>query len=94
MHPVIVEFFSSHGCPQCTVVRNEILPAARSRYADLIQIIERDISIERDASNVTNLLALLDAKQRLNCNSDGSVALLLDKKVCLTMCRYFLGKHE
>ncbi len=75
--PVLVEFFTSHGCPQCATIRQEILPAAKERYGDLITVIELDIA------NPTNLIALINTQERLSVKADSTVSLLLGKEVYL-----------
>lgn len=76
--PVPVEVFSEAGCPECELLRQEVLPEIERRYAGYCRLDLLDIGVE------TNYLRLVEYRRRLGAGGGNeAVTLVVDGVVML-----------
>ena len=75
---VVVELFYSRGCEDCETIRTEVLPEARRRYGERLDIREYDV---QDMDNYVRMVRLQEATGTF---SEDSVVIFIDGRVCLS----------
>lgn len=70
--PVRIDFFFEPGCPECEMVRAEILPELESRFAGFYRVHRHDVGV---VSNVARLTAF---QQRLGITENEPVCMVVD----------------
>ena len=74
---VHIEFFFQQGCDNCGRVENEILPELESLYGGLYILDKFDTGI------MTNYLRLAGYQERVGCNQDKDVSMVVNGRVML-----------
>jgi len=72
-----IEFFFQQGCDNCCRVENEILPELDGLYAGFYTLDKCDIGI------MTNYLRLAGYQERLGCQTDTDVSLVVNGRIML-----------
>jgi len=72
-----IEFFFEGGCDNCSRVENEILPELEGLYGGFFTMDKLDVGI------MTNYLRLAGYQERLGCNEDEDVSMVVNGRVLL-----------
>lgn len=71
--PVLVEYFYSPGCSECSEIKESILPVLTNQFTGLIELRELDINIP------ANYLRLAHLQERLKVRTSEPVSIVVDE---------------
>jgi len=72
IHPVVIDYFFEHGCPDCERVKVQVLAELKTRFDGFYLLKDHDLS------SSTNIPILIAYQEKLNITNNEPVCMVID----------------